>query len=99
MNVYVIVASGSCGLQEYGVFATEGMTESHLEACEISGDPQFLLLPVHGKIEHSDTVYTAACYDASLDNHYFIGVYGNFDIAKQQAGERGRVLTRSLTSI
>jgi len=46
---------------------------------------------VIGEITDADHVFVADEYHSGEDLHWFVGLYGNFELAKQAAGERSAV--------
>jgi len=47
---------------------------------------------VIGEITDPNKVFVANEYHSGDDLHWFVGLYGNFELAKKAAGERGLVL-------
>jgi hypothetical protein len=94
MRVFVVVTRYMHGIQDEAVFSSMANANSYLNTRGSEGSPDILDEDIRGEMQEGNKVFTASTYDPSMDVHFYEGVYGSYESAKQAAGEKGQVLTR-----
>ena len=94
MKIYIVVTRYMSAIQDEAVFSSMANANSYLNTRGSNGSPDVIDDYVRGQIQEENKVFTASTYDPSMDVHFYEGVYGSYESAKQAAGEQGQVLDR-----
>lgn len=99
MIVYVLLNHSMGTANDVAVCASKPIADGFIEKHASVGRNEVVEHDVIGDIEQPGRVFTASVYEPTNDVHNFVGVYGNFALAKRMAGERGLVLGRNVISV
>lgn len=96
MEIFLVLTPSVNG-QDERVFASPAAAFSYARKQELPGRPEIIGVPVIGKLEDPDTVYTVSWHDRTDDTQNIENMYGNYREAKRAVGNQGRVLRREIT--
>src|SRR5690242_2332814 len=92
MFIYMVVTTYDNGERHERVFTTHAAAHAWSVVRAVSGESELLELPVIGKRERPDVVFTLQWKDSTPDTHNVEAIYGNYRDASLAVGEHGSVL-------
>ncbi len=98
MNLYVVLSRGMRhGKDAVAVFTTKELAESFIKT--LTWQSEVGLYPVIGNLqENPSKVFAAHRYLRDEDEHFFIGLFWDFQEAKNESGEHGIVTQKEINS-